>query len=198
MISRTRVVRWLRVLLPLIALAILSTMFLFSREPTGEPQIPYADVDAEDMARDPRMVAPEYAGVTKDGAQLTLVAKEARPGEDEGDVALRTFRLDWRATDGQSAEITAPEGSVADGRIQLSGGVLMTTSAGWTITAPQIDASIDRSDMMAEEGILAHAPFGDLTAGVAQLHLPDDVQGADGNGSAKLDFSGGVRLIYQP
>ena len=77
--NRTRTVRWLRVLLPLLALAMLSTLFLFSRGSDGESQIPYADVDAEAMARDPRLVAPEYAGVTPDGAQLTLRATEAAP-----------------------------------------------------------------------------------------------------------------------
>ena len=49
--NRTRTVRWLRVLLPLLALAMLSTLFLFSRGSDGESQIPYADVDAEAMAR---------------------------------------------------------------------------------------------------------------------------------------------------
>ena len=79
--NRTRVVRWLRVLLPLLALAMLSVMFLFSREGgDGRSQIPYAEVDAEAMARDPRVVAPEYAGVTADGARLTLRATEAATG----------------------------------------------------------------------------------------------------------------------
>ena len=45
--NRTRTVRWLRVLLPLLALAMLSTLFLFSRGSDGESQIPYADVDAD-------------------------------------------------------------------------------------------------------------------------------------------------------
>ena len=43
--NRTRTVRWLRVLLPLAALAMLSTLFLFSRGGDSESQIPYADVE---------------------------------------------------------------------------------------------------------------------------------------------------------
>ena len=72
--SRTRIVRWLRVLLPLVALTMLSTMFLFSRGSDVESRIPYAEVDAQAAARDNRIVAPEYSGVTGDGAQLTPVS----------------------------------------------------------------------------------------------------------------------------
>ncbi|MFD2813479.1 hypothetical protein ACFSYD_00970 [Paracoccus aerius] len=38
--NRTRVVRWLRVLLPLAALAMLSTLFLFSRGGTANRRSP--------------------------------------------------------------------------------------------------------------------------------------------------------------
>ena len=47
--GRTRIVRWLRVLLPLAALAILSTLFLFSRRPEEDSRIPYAQVDLEQI-----------------------------------------------------------------------------------------------------------------------------------------------------
>ena len=63
--SRTRIVRWLRVLLPLVALAMLSTMFLFSRGSDVESRIPYAEVDAQAAARDNRIVAPEYPSAMK-------------------------------------------------------------------------------------------------------------------------------------
>ncbi|MGB4909398.1 MAG: hypothetical protein WBP15_12770, partial [Tabrizicola sp.] len=79
----TRLVGWLKVALPLTALAILSTLFLVARRIDPEAALPYAEVDVEDLAREPRMTAPTYAGTTEDGAALTLSADEARP-EAEG------------------------------------------------------------------------------------------------------------------
>lgn len=194
--SRTRIVRWLRVLLPLIALAILSTMFLFSRRPETEPQIPYAEVDAEAMAREPRIVAPEYSGVTSDGAELSLQASQAAPAGGEGAATASDLRLDWRRPDGLSAELTAPDGRVENGIVGLRGGVRMSTSSGWTLEAPNVDASTDRSRLAASGGVEAMAPFGRVDADRMEL-VPetDDTQKA---GSAVLNFSGGVRLIYQP
>lgn len=191
-LPRTRVVRWLRVLLPLAALAILSTLFLFSRKGGEESQIPYAEVDARQMAQEPRVIAPEYAGVTDDGAELSLGARQAAPSDGGG--AAQELRLDWRRADGLSADLTAPEAGVADGSIGLRGGVRMTTSSGWRMDAPSIDAATDRSRIIAREGVEAKAPFGDIRADRMDL-AP---MGEDGTGEAVLNFSGSVRLIYQP
>ncbi|WP_347137987.1 hypothetical protein [Paracoccus sp. SSK6] len=191
--NRTRIVRWLRVLLPLAALAMLSTLFLFSRGGDSVSQIPYADVEAEARARDPRLVAPEYAGVTDDGASLTLRATEAAPGGDaKGGGTARDLRLDWQRPDGLRADLTAPQAGLADGAIRLGGGVRMTTSTGWTLDAASVEAATDRSRIAAEEGVEAQAPFGTLSAQRMEL-VPD----GDKNASI-LNFSGDVRLIYQP
>lgn len=189
--NRTRVVRWLRVLLPLVALGLLSTLFLFSRGGDRESRIPYADVDAEAMARDPRLVAPEYSGVTADGALLTLRATEAAPGPGSGGQA-QDLRLDWQRPDGLHVDLAAPRASLAEGVIHLEGGVRMTTSTGWTADAASIDAATDRSRIAAQAGIEARAPFGTLSA--RQMEL---VPAGDEDASI-LNFSGDVRLIYQP
>ncbi|MBC9246498.1 hypothetical protein H4P12_07185 [Paracoccus sp. 11-3] len=191
--TRTRIVRWLRVLLPLLALVLLSTLFLFSRQSGTESQIPYAEVDAESMARDPRMVAPQYSGVTDDGAQIRLEASQAEIGNARGG---KDLRLDWQRPDGLKADLTAPAAGVEGDTIQLRGGVQMTTSSGWTVDADQIDAATNRSQITANDGVEARAPFGQITA--QQMELKPKGETGEHDGDAILNFSGGVRLIYQP
>jgi lipopolysaccharide export system protein LptC len=84
----SRVVAWLKIILPLTALGILSTLFLFSRTIDPSDAIPYATVDVEERAREPRVTAPAYAGVTSDGARLSMTAAEARPGAGTGAGAI--------------------------------------------------------------------------------------------------------------
>lgn len=189
---RTRIVRWLRVLLPLLALGILSTMFLFSGGSETEPEIPYAEGDAERMAREPRMVAPQYSGVTRDGAELSLRALKASPTQEEGGT-VDGLRLNYRRADGLAAELTAPTGTLKDGVIDLQGGVSMATSSGWYIVAEQIASATDRSNITATDGIKATAPFGEITAGAMELQA-----GTDQDDPAILNFTGGVDLIYRP
>lgn len=189
--SRTRIVRWLRVLLPLFALAILSTLFLLSKEPGEDPAIPYAEVDAAEMARQPRMTSPEFSGVTLDGAAITLAANDLRNTEG-GQGSAERLRMTWRAADGLAADVTAPDAELHDGTIRLTGGVRMTTSTGWAMTTPQLDSWIDNARIEAPADVNAFAPFGQLSAGAMQLtREPPD-------GDHILNFTDGVSLIYQP
>ena len=209
--SRTRIVRWLRVLLPLVALAMLSTMFLFSRRSDTESRIPYAEVEAEAAAREGRIVAPDYSAVTPDGARLSRRAAQATPAAGGG--AAGDLQLDWQrpgeaAEGGLSARLTAPQGGLAEGQVRLEGGVRMTTSSGWQLDAARIEASLDASVITATQGIEALAPFGRITAGQMRLApRPAEAvpEGATAPASDEapapgsiLNFSDGVRLIYQP
>jgi lipopolysaccharide export system protein LptC len=75
----SRLVALLKVLLPLTALAILSTLFLISNRINPDDALPYAEVDVEARLKEPRITAPTYAGTTSDGAALEVTAAEARP-----------------------------------------------------------------------------------------------------------------------
>ena len=52
------VVAWLKVALALIALAMLSTLFLFSDKIDPSDAIPFAEVDIADRIREPRLTMP--------------------------------------------------------------------------------------------------------------------------------------------
>lgn len=182
----------MRFLLPLSALAILSTLFLFGRAPeNGTPEIPYADVDAQDLVQNPRMTQPEYATVTADGAEINLIAQEVTPDHGDGGAASG-LQLSWRSAEGLAANLTAPDVDFDNGTISMSGGVRMTTSSGWALTSPRIDAATDRSVITAPETVTGFAPFGELQAGAMTLSAGENPD------SHVLNFNGGVRLIYQP
>ena len=66
---RTSIVRLLRVILPLAALALLSVLFLLARKPDPQAAIPYARGAIEELSRSPGIGTPEFTTVTADGAQ---------------------------------------------------------------------------------------------------------------------------------
>ena len=81
--THSRLIALLKVVLPLAALALLSSLFLVSRSINPDEAIPSSAVDVEDRLREPRMTQPTYSGVTQDGAALTLSASELRPRQDQ-------------------------------------------------------------------------------------------------------------------
>lgn len=191
----SRIVAWLKVILPLAALASLSMLFMVSRTVNPEDAIPYARVDVEDRIREPRMTLPSYAGVTSDGSSLTVTADEARPGADGTPEAGRALAVKGRleTPDGGSTDLEAataqidPDGS----RILFSGGVTVTTSTGYRVQSPEMTAGLKTTDVSSSGGdVRADGPLGNIRAD--EMRLTQEV------GGYVLVFNGRVRLIYEP
>lgn len=188
----SRLVGVLKLALPLLALVILSTLFLFSRGINPEDAIPYAQVDVEDRLREPRMTEAGYAGVTPDGAALTLTAAEARPDAGGGSAANLTGRLE--TADGASTDIVALSATIdnATGQLELSGGVELQSSVGYLIEAQGFAIALDRTWLESRGPVSAEGPLGQLTANSLRLDQ------SDATGDYLLVFNGAVRLLYQP
>lgn len=189
-------VAWLKVILPLAALAILSTLFLVSRTIDPSDAIPFAEVDVQDYAREPRLTAPTWAGVTEDGAALTISAAEARPGPAEAPAPTATaLRAVLDTPDGGKAELVADAGRLdqAAGQMVVTGGVVVTTSTGWRVETDEMIARLDRTGLSSPGPVTARGPAGDLQA--ARMEITSD---PGRPGAYLMVFNGGVRLLYQP
>ena len=193
--AHTRIVGWLKVALPLLALAILSTLFLVADRIDPEDALPYAEVDVEDRAREPRMTAPSYAGTTSDGAALTLTAEEARPGTQDSPAKARGLRLDLTTPDGATTELRAATAVMdqAARLLVLSGGVTVTTGTGYRLETPEVAARLDRTGLESRGEVTATGPVGQIRADGMRLDQDNQTPGA-----YLLVFNGGVRLVYRP
>lgn len=191
----TRLVGWLKVVLPLVALALLSTLFLLSDRIDPTDAIPYAEVDVEDLANDPRMSAPAYAGTTQDGAGVTLSAATVRPGTDDQAASASGVAVILQTPDGQRVDIAAAEAELdqAGGTLNLTGGVTLETAAGYRVRTEGLTALLDNTLVRSTAPIALDAPLGDLHANSFTL-----IQDPADPGGYLLVFNGGVRLLYQP
>jgi lipopolysaccharide export system protein LptC len=191
----TRVVGWLKVALPLLALAVLATLFLLADQIDPEAALPYAEVDVADRAREPRMTAPSYAGLTSDGASLTLTADEARPAAQDTPAKAQGLLLELETPDGGRTELRAASAEIdrTHHRLILSGGVTISTDTGYRMDTAEVMARMDRSGLESRGAVTATGPVGDLAAG--GMVLTQDSKTPD---AYVLVFNQGVRLVYQP
>ncbi|MGP3696567.1 LPS export ABC transporter periplasmic protein LptC [Rhodobacter sp. NSM] len=192
----SRLVGWLKIVLPLAALAVLSTLFLVARTIDPDDAIPYADVDVEDRLREPRMTAPTWAGITSDGAALSVEAAEARPGQTDGEEGRASaLRARIETPDGASARMTAETGVLDDEArlLRLGGGVELETSTGYHVTTEALTAGLDETDVQSEGALDATGPLGRIEAG--SMRLTEDPEVA---GSYVLTFGNRVKLVYDP
>lgn len=185
----SQVVGWLKVLLPVVALGLLATMFLFARAPAPGGDIPFAEIEA--IAHDPRIGAPSFSGVTPAGVAVSLGARAVRVLADQPQTfAIDDLRIEIADPAGESVTLTAATG-VFDGdrrRAVLDGIARIDSSSGYRLEASGIEVDLAEGSLHTGGALAARAPFGEFEAGGLDVT----------EGGAHLVFTNGVRLLYLP
>lgn len=191
----TRVVSWLKVVLPLMALALLATLFLVSDQVETTTAIPYSQVEVEDRLREPRMTAPTYSGLTDDGATLTVEADAARPGAGitPGESSASGLSGRLASPDGRGADLRASLARIDQDARQLflDGSVVVTTTEGFTLKTEALVVAMDRSHLESRAPVAADGPPGRITADHMQM-----TRGEQAEEGYVLVFNGSVKLVY--
>lgn len=189
----SRFVAWAKVVLPLTALGLLSTLFLISDRVGTSENIPYADVELEEIAREQGIRAPEFTSVTDDGASIAIMADKARPDPDD----LKTVIADrivatWINTEGARLDITAQKGILhgAENRVELTDGVEILSSNGYLVNANRLTASLQTTEIISDSAVQGIGPIGQFDAGAMNITQSDQRH--------VMVFSAGVKLIYDP
>jgi len=190
-------VAWLKVVLPLTALALLSTLFLVSNRINPDDALPYAEVDVAERLKEPRITLPAYAGTTTDGAALEVTADEARPGQEGGDQGAQaaSVRVHLTTPDGERTDLVADSAQMAPDRkeIAFQGAVRLDHSSGYSVLSDRMTARLDETDIQSPEPVVAEGPGGRITAQSMRL-----TQSGAGSKDYVLVFNGDVKLVYQP
>jgi lipopolysaccharide export system protein LptC len=187
------VVTWVKVALPLLALALLSTMFLFSRTPNPDEALPFAEVDIAELVREQRLSQPRFAGTLEDGRAVTLVAATAAP-EPTNPNRIHLTEVEANVT--LSAEdrivVTARDGDIdmAARNVSLDGQVSARTTSGVSLGTERLTVAMETMRLAAPGAIELGGDGVTLTAGAMELTGPE--------GAAFLSFTGGIRLLYDP
>ncbi|MEE9387845.1 MAG: hypothetical protein V3U96_04485 [Paracoccaceae bacterium] len=195
--SYSRIVTWLKILFPLTALAILSTLFLASKSNDLTTTLPFGESELRDIAREPKIRNPAFSGVTSDGSAIDFSAALAVPLiSPEAGLKANGLKGVYETPDGRVVNISANTGvfDTIAGTAVLEDGVSLTTSTGYLIKTDAIIADMNRSRISTTGEIIADGPLGHIIAG--QLALQQE-PGEDAVGY-QLKFSKGVKLIYTP
>ncbi|MCO8143642.1 hypothetical protein NHN26_00260 [Rhodovulum tesquicola] len=192
----SRFIALAKIVLPLAALGILSTLFLISRDTPSGDDLPYSRVAVDELIREQRIGAPNYAGVTQDGTAILFRAESARPDTDaSGRAMAEAVRARLDMPDGSHADIAARRGVVdtAAGLAVLEGEALIDTSTGYRVRAASLTSMLERTDVVGEGPVTAEGPPGRIEAGAMRLSTDP------GNDDRYvLVFKDGVKLVYEP
>ncbi len=194
--SYSRFVAWAKILLPLFALAVLSTLFLFSHRIDPTQSIPYSRVEVDKLARQERIGSPRYSGVAGDGTSLSISAGMVRPDKAlPGRVLGEDLQAEIETPEGLRLDVTASSGEIDEkARIaRLVGDVNIRTSNGYELMTDAFAAGLKTGEAHSEGPVHGNGPLGRLEAG----RMAIAPAGNDGAGHV-LVFKDGVKLVYDP
>lgn len=191
----SRVVAWMKIILPLAALGILSTLFLISNNFDPNEGLPMLEIDLQQRAQDQGATNATFAGVTRSGDEVIVRTLRSRPSPEDSRLFLaEDVSADFLLSSGAKVNITSERGEMNQytQTASLSGEVYMETTTGYVLETELIQARFDDLYVESPGPVEGTAPAGDLTAGGMVLSNKAET------GSAHLVFTDGVKLIYQP
>ncbi|QFT95113.1 hypothetical protein FIU86_19845 [Roseovarius sp. THAF9] len=191
----SRLVAWMKIILPLTALGLLSTLFLISRHIDPTKSIPIAEIDLEQRAQDQGATNAAFAGVTRGGDEVMVTADTARPSpENPRLINAEDVTATMQLVSGTVVTVTSDRGNMdqSDLDASLIGNVNIETTTGYKVTTERLDARLDVLHAETPGPISGVGPPGDLKAGRMVL------TGDEETGQAHLVFTDGVKLVYTP
>ena len=191
----SRLVRWMKVALPIGAVILIGLIFLTGKDRGGAIDAGTA-ADLTALSAGLKLENPRFAGVTDEGDPFVVTADWALPdGAVPDRVDLENPAGEIRLRDGRTLKVTSATGEMfrKDERLNLMGGVVMQTSDGYRVLTEQVELDLDRRTAFAPSAVKASGPRGGIQADRVTIET-----GPDDGGAAVMRFEGNVRVLFRP
>jgi len=183
----------MKVILPLLALGLLASLYLFSHHLDPSRAVRFAHVNVRELARKQGMGQARFAGTTDNGSAVRITADTAEPAPGNAQRILITgiaARIETRG--GQTIRAVARQGMLNTRikRLVLTGSAMLWTSTGYRIMSERLIADLGRTQFSSPGPVRGSGPPGKITA--ASMVIDQTAQGY------VVVFNGQVKLVYQP
>nr|WP_247742500.1 MULTISPECIES: LPS export ABC transporter periplasmic protein LptC [unclassified Ruegeria] len=187
-------VQFLKVLLPLVAIVMLSTVFLLSRSIETDVKVPFTQRDIEERLADQIVTRPNYRGTTRKGEEVQIEAIQATQGTENSVPTASEFRGRLGLSNGGIITLDSNSGMIRPDKNTATfiGDVVITTTDGIEVTTNLLNTALDeiRGDTPGQvngTGVIGNFSAGRMTFGTEKK-----------DGPVHIIFTDGVKLIYEP
>jgi lipopolysaccharide export system protein LptC len=196
----SRVVAILKVGLPLVALGMLSALFLIQTDDRLGPGIRFTEGDMDALGSGLRISNPTFTGTTRgeDSFSFTaeLVVPDAAP-PTRASITAPTGELALSGGPVVALRAATGELDIEAQELALAGEVRIETSDGFEIAAERVtlDLRAGRLEAGGEGGVATEGPLGRIDSGTLGI-APAGPEAA--GEPRRFSFGGGVRVLYDP
>ena len=190
----SRGVQFLKVVLPLTAILLLSAVFLLSRSIYTNVSVPFSGPENDERLTDQGITRPDYKGVTRKGEEIRVKARRASQGGEGDNPTVAEIQGRFGLREGGEITLESNTGVIRPdkGTATFSGNVVITTTDGIQVTTGLLNTSLDEIRGDSPGQIDGTGPIGDFTAGRMTFGSKKE------DGPVHILFTDGVKLIYEP
>jgi len=191
--SYSAFVVWVKTLLPIVALGLLSTIFLFSGKVDVTQSLPYAKLNIAEIVREQRITKPYFSGVSDNGTEITLSAAYASSDKQDSDILnITDLSIILTSENAKTVRITAGLGvlDAAKQKAIVSRNVYLTAMPGFWLKTNGLTVDLKQGVATADTVFQSITALGTIDAGNMLVKMIADDQ--------QIVFTNGVRLIYYP
>jgi lipopolysaccharide export system protein LptC len=192
----SRVVAILKLGLPLVALALVASVFLVQTDDRVGGTIAFSEADVAQLGDGLRLTNSVFTGTTASGDRFRFAAAVVVPDAAPPKRAALT-KLDGslELIEGPTVSLSAERGNlyIPTQRLDIDGNVRITSSDGYVMVADKATIDFASGTFVAGDTVATTGPLGEITSG--SLH----VSPAASTGEARrFSFSNGVHVVYDP
>jgi len=190
----SRMVQFLKVLLPLAAILLLSMVFLLSRSIETNVSGPFSEQDISARVKSQLVTQPHFRGTTRNGEDIQIEAVRASRGTADSAPTALQLKGRYGLTNGGVITLDSDTGTLRPdkGQATFSGDVVITTTDGIRVTTDQLNTSLDEIRGDTPGLVQGVGPIGKFSAGRMSF-------GAEkSDGPVHILFTDGVKLLYEP
>lgn len=188
-----------KVALPLLALAMFASLFVYSKTNSVREGLIFGDSALTKIAAESQITNPRFTGVTTAGDAFSVSATIATPDAPKpGRIDLADPRTAITFATGIGLETSADTGSldIRTNIAQLAGSVFLQTSNGYRAETDAISMNFRTGNVDSPNGVRATGPIGRIESGAMQVI--QDLDKNPGGGKSVLLFNNGVKVVYTP
>jgi len=188
----SRMVRTLKIMLPLSAFAILAATMLFVLLYDADDSLTLSFASVEQVDNDLRMVNPRFSGVDNESRPFLVTATSAiQDADDPRTVTLETLQADMAIGETSWVSLSAETGRLdsEDETLALEGDVSLYTDTGYEFHTDRALVQLEEQRVISQSEVTGQGPLGTLRADAFEAE----------NVGERLLFTGNVRMrIYPP
>lgn len=195
--SYTRFISVTKIILPLIAIGLLATVFLFTKEQKLEGGLRFSAADLAKLESGLRITEPRFSGQNAAGDTYNFGAEVLSPDSlSPTHIVATGLSGEIQYVSGQTAYLSASVANydIEEEVLDLSGEILIELSDGTVATAKAMVADLETGQIISDGPITASSPMGSISAGSFRLENITQYQ----EENQMIWFENGVTLRFRP